>query len=153
VKGGAANAMKTGPALQALAAVEDEDIPATLGQLATLTAHLQVRMLTAAARPRELELLTVDEAAELGRMPRRRLRSLARGKAWRVPVGRRSLLVEKTLFLRWLADQGRTTSTTGTGLIPAPMFATSTNAQELALDPSGAPSSCTFATVRNTPAR
>jgi hypothetical protein len=84
----------------------DADIPEVLGALAAVQARLTRRMVESAARPPQLRLLTADEAAALGRMPRRRVYSLARHAPWAVRVGRR-LLVDEAAFRRALTAQVR----------------------------------------------
>lgn len=88
--------------MEAEAALPPDDVPDALGVLEAARARLLRRMVEAAARPREVRLLTVDEASDLARLPRRRIYSLSRGAAWAVRVGRK-LLVEESAFRRALA--------------------------------------------------
>jgi len=90
---------------RAIAAAASEDLPALLGEIEEARAEAWRRLHEEAMRPRELRLLSVDEASEIARLPRRRLFSLARRAPWAVRVGRR-LLVEDGAFRRWL-DSGR----------------------------------------------
>jgi hypothetical protein len=101
------------PALSVLraalaAAVEtlpDEDLPAAQAAVREADTRLLQRVVAAAARPPAVHLLTVDEACEIARMPRRRLFSRSRHATWAVRFGRR-LLVEESGFRRWLAEMG-----------------------------------------------
>jgi len=91
------------PLLRAVMEASPEELPALIGELEAARALAWRRLTEQAAAPRELRLLSVDEASELARLPRRRLFSLARRAPWALRVGRR-LLVEETGFRKALAS-------------------------------------------------
>lgn len=72
----------------------------------------------------ETRLLPVDEAAQLVALPERRLRSLARGKAWAIRIGR-TLRVDPEALLAWARDvQGASPARTNKPVPAAAMFTT-----------------------------
>ena len=94
-------------AAELLAKVElaaEADLPVVLGALEQARARAWARLTAAASAAPAPKFLTVDEAAELARLPRRRIFSLARSKPWAKPVGRR-LLIEERGFMAWIRDR------------------------------------------------
>ena len=64
-------------------------IPGALGAIRESEARLLHKLVVNAARPPKVNLITVEEASELARLPIRRIYSLARGADWAVKVGPR----------------------------------------------------------------
>jgi len=84
----------------AIDAVDPAGLPGVIGQLEALRAHAWARMTAIAATP-TFKLITIEEAVEIARVPKRRIRSWARSAPWAVRLGRR-VRVEETVFRRWL---------------------------------------------------
>jgi hypothetical protein len=83
--------------------LDDAELPRALGNLAEASARLTRRVAEAAARaaagPQRTRLISVDRAAELASLPRRRVFSLARSAPWAHRIGRRRLLIDERGFL------------------------------------------------------
>ncbi len=87
--------------LRSIADAEPSALPALLGMIEEARGACWARLTAEAAKAPELKFLSVDEAADLARLPRRRVFSLARSAPWAARVGRR-LLIEEGAFRRWL---------------------------------------------------
>jgi hypothetical protein len=87
----------------------DGDLVPALGALASTSAELTRRLVTAAAMAVPVQLVEVAEAAAAARLPRRRVYSLARsaGATWCVRVSSRRVLVDLPRFLAALASDVR----------------------------------------------
>ncbi len=85
-----------------LSAAQASELPAVVGQLETLRAKIWRRIL---ATPVQVPVyLSVEEASNLAKLPRKRIWSLSRsaGCTWAVRLGKKQLKVEKHAFLLFL---------------------------------------------------
>jgi hypothetical protein len=78
-------------------AATEEELPQLAGQLTEALARCWLRLHAARAE----RFLTVGEAAELLRVPERRVRSWARRAPWAVRPGGRCLRVDEKKLLAW----------------------------------------------------
>jgi helix-turn-helix protein len=79
------------------------------GELRSLVRSLDLARDAAILRllePQSSRLLTPQDAAQLVSLPERRLRSLARGKAWALRIGG-SLRIEEAALLSWARERSQ----------------------------------------------